>query len=156
MSGNVTPRVAESPRAKVMCTPQGAEKNAVTKNASSLFHSPTNLERSMSLSRLAHRTISDADGSTPRCRTGVLREVILPGERTGTLAEPKWQDYPRGVESKLQASQRISENGSGRRSSSVQLEKKLEGEVYGEHFDAWLHICVCMYVLGCYFLQRIK
>ncbi|XP_073389940.1 uncharacterized protein [Physcomitrium patens] len=110
-SGNVTPKAAESPRAKGMCPPPGVEKNAVTKMSASLFHSPTKLERSMSLSRVAHRVIPDAD-RTPRCRAGV-GEVILPGKRDA-LRELKRQDLPRGHRS---------ENGSGRKSFSVHLEK---------------------------------
>lgn len=141
MSGNVTPKAAESPRAKGTCTLQGAEKNAAAKNASSLFHSPTNLERSISLSRLAHRVIPDADGSTPRCRTGLLREVILPSER-GTLAELKRQDLQRGVDSKLQTGHR-SENGSGRRSSSVLLERKLEGRKNNISMHGLIHMLLC-------------
>lgn len=71
----------DSPRAKVVSTSPGKEKYAVAKIAASLFHSPTKLERSMSLSRVAHRPVSEGEG-TPRCRSGIaIGEVILPGKR---------------------------------------------------------------------------
>jgi hypothetical protein len=126
-SGSVTPKAAESPRAKGMCTSPRVDKYAVTKIAASLFHSPTKLERSMSMSRVAHRVVPDADGSTPRSRIGVS-EVILPDKRD-TLAELKKQDSQRELESRLQSVvAHRSENGTSRNPCSKLLEKKVEGD----------------------------
>lgn len=66
--GNMTSEAAKSPKAKGMCTVAPRVEDA--KIAASLFHSPTNLERSSCLSRETRRAIPDAGGN-PRPRTRV-------------------------------------------------------------------------------------
>lgn len=134
----MTPKAAESPRAKGTCTAPGVEN---AKIAASLFYSPTKLERSMSLSRVAHRVIPDAGGN-PRSRTGV-GEVVHPIKQD-TLAELKWQDSQRALESRLQGVVvRRSENGSSRNSCSGLLEKKADGDnTRGEQRDVRPFPCI--------------
>ena len=125
-SGNVTPKSSQSPGAKGICTSPGVEKYAVVKIAASLFHSPTKLERSMSMSRVPHRVVPDADGST-RSRTGV-REAILLNQRD-ILSELEQQDSQRELESRLQAVvAHRSGNGFSRNPCSELLEMKVEGD----------------------------
>lgn len=118
----MTPKAAESPRAIGMCTTPGVEN---AKIAASLFYSPTKLERSMSLSRVAHRVIPDACGN-PRSRS-VVSEV-LPNKQD-TEADFKWQDSQRALESRLQGVlAHRGENCSGRYSCSGLAEKKVDGD----------------------------
>lgn len=147
-SGNVTPKVSGSPRAKGICTSPGMEKHAVAKMSASLFQSPTKLERSMSLSRVAQRVIPDADES-PRSRTGV-GEVFL-RNRSDRLAELKLEDSRRELESRLQAVVACrSENSSTRNLCSELLVKKVEGdETYGEPSNAGPFSCIGTFFCTC-------
>lgn len=91
-SGSVTPKSAESPRTKGTSTPPGKEKHPVAKIASSLFRSPTKLERSMSLSRVAHRPIPEVEVACWRSPVAI-GELILPGKRD-KLSSFKEQELP--------------------------------------------------------------
>lgn len=112
-SGSVTPKSAESPRTKGTSTPPGKEKHPVAKIASSLFRSPTKLERSMSLSRVAHRPVPEVEVACWRSPVAI-GELILPGKRDklSSFKEqelPLRQSWPRQVCTE-QASQRDTGN----------------------------------------------
>ncbi|KAG0576277.1 hypothetical protein KC19_5G068200 [Ceratodon purpureus] len=120
VSGSVTPKGVGSPRAKGMCSSPGVDKYAVAKIAASLFHSSTNLEQSVPLSRVAHRVVPDAGGRT---RTGGS-EV----DNRDTLAELNQQVSQRELERLQAVVAHRGENGSSRNECSQLLEKKVKGD----------------------------
>lgn len=100
-----------------MCSSPGVGKYTVARIATSALYSQTKLERSMSLSRVAHRVVPDTDGSTPWTQTGASE---------ATLPEMKQQDSQRELESRLETVvAHTSENGS---STFQLLEKKVESD----------------------------
>lgn len=127
----MTPKAAESPRAKEMCNVTPGVENA--KIAASLFYSPTKLERSMSLSRVGQRAIPIVGGNPPP--PNGIGKVVHPIKQ-GTLAELKWQDSRSSLESRLQGV-------AVHRSETIPLEKKADGDnTNGEDGDIWPFPCV--------------
>lgn len=122
-SGSVTPEAAGPPKTKEICTPSSrSESNqAVGRIAISLFRSPRKLERSVSLSRVPHRIMSDAD-------------IVL--RYRDEVDELEREDFRRSVDSRLQALVG-SDCHFGRKSCSVLLDKKMESsDSYEESCDS--------------------